>query len=149
MGQTEVAADAGLVVGVGGHRHDAPQAHAAVAGETGSDVAKKIKGLVGQEAELRLLLSYMQLHEAGDVAAAAKALLGNLLEEAGRVHAVDERHVGREVFHLVGLQVADEVPLDALAALFPVEQRGQRAAQRRTPLGRASVMFLICSSIML
>ena len=68
----------------------------------------------------------MQLHEAGDVAAAAEALLGNLLEEAGRVHAVDERHVGREVFHLVGLQVADEVPLDALATLFPVEQRGQR-----------------------
>ena len=65
-----------------------------------------------REAELSLFGGHVQLEQAGDDPVAAASLFVYFLKQSERVHGVDERDKGSDVFHLVRLKVANEVPLD-------------------------------------
>ena len=56
----------------------------------------------------------MQLQEHVDDPLHPGRLLVYLTEQAEAVNGMYERHVGGDVLYLVGLQVADEMPLDVL-----------------------------------
>lgn len=66
------------------------------------------------EAELRFLLSYMELQENGDSAVALHALLVDFANKLYGVSRMDEAHERRDVLHFVRLQMTNEVPFDVL-----------------------------------
>ena len=68
------------------------------------------ESLIGREAELTFLLRHMQLEQTRDDAPTFLPLLVDFRQEVRRIGSMDERDVGRDVFHLVRLQMPDEVP---------------------------------------
>ena len=56
----------------------------------------------------------MEFEQDVDDAVVLRRLLVDLAKQLGRIDRLHHRDIGRDIFHLVCLQVADEVPLDVL-----------------------------------
>ena len=56
----------------------------------------------------------MEFEQDVDDAVVLGRLLVDLAKQLGRIDRLHHRDIGRDIFHLVCLQVADEVPLDVL-----------------------------------
>ena len=56
----------------------------------------------------------MEFEQDVDDAVVLRRLLVDLAEQLERIDRLHHRDIGRDIFHLVRLQVADEVPLDVL-----------------------------------
>ena len=110
--QAEVGADAVGVVCVRGHGHDAAYVCGAQAfvGLT----AEKFYQFVGGEAEFGLLGGHVELEEHTAHYAGARRFVVDEAQETLGIDALNQGHLTRldEAAHLVGLQVADEVPAD-------------------------------------
>ena len=72
---------------------------------------------VGRKAILRLLLGDMQFQQHVDNAIVLGGLLVDLLQELEAIHRIDHADVGRNVFHLISLQMTDEMPLNVVGQL--------------------------------
>ena len=108
----EIAADDRLVVRIGGDAHHAAHTHVRKLRKgIRREVVAQLRGI---PARLGLLAGDVDLEQDVDHTAAAGRLRLNRLGEAGAVHRMDQLHERRDVLDLVGLQVADHVPLDIL-----------------------------------
>ena len=108
VGGVELAPYLLAVVGEGGHRHHAAQLHV---GEVAPLARfKQGEAFLGSKSRLGGFGCHVEFEQAGDDAAATLALAVDFAQEFDAVHRVDERNEGRDVFHLVALEVADEVP---------------------------------------
>ena len=106
----KIIADAGRVISVGGHSHNARKSYAleflpCSAVEIGLS-------LVGRETELGFFFSHVELQEAGNDAIGFQGLFVDLVEQSWRVGRMDKTDEGRNVFDFVRLQVADEMPFE-------------------------------------
>ena len=108
VGGVELAPYLLAVVGEGGHRHHAAQLHV---GEVAPLARfKQGKAFLGSKSRLGGFGCHVEFEQARNDAAAAGSLSVNLAQEFNAIYGVDERNEGRDVFHLVALEVADEVP---------------------------------------
>lgn len=100
------------VFGEGSHTHHAANLHVVQGGE---DLAlEHLAALLQGKAELGGFLCNMELEQAGNHALVFSRQLIDFHQQRFTVNTMDHRHIGGDVFDLVGLQVADEVPLDIL-----------------------------------
>lgn len=108
MRSAEVALNALLVIGIRGHAHDAYDVSAGIV----APLARLQESLALGKAEaiLCFLRRHMELEQAGNTAATLLRLTVDFGKQFGRIDRMNERHVGSDVLHLIGLQVANEMP---------------------------------------
>ena len=110
VGGVELAPYLLAVVGEGGHRHHTAQLHV---GEVAPLARfKQGEAFLGSKSRLGGFGCHVEFEQAGDDAAATLALAVDFAQEFDAVHRVDERNKWGDVFHLVALEVAYEVPLN-------------------------------------
>ncbi len=97
------------IVGIGSHAHQSGYTH--VAELVPSPLTEHLAALVGAETKLGLFERDVNLQQTANRTVNLLCLSVHLLEQAVGVDAVNQRHVGYQVLHLVSLQVTNEVPL--------------------------------------
>ena len=112
----EIAADRLPVVGVGGDPHHA--AHADVRHLRKGRRTDVLHQFAHVPARLGLLRGDVYLQKNPDRTPALGRLALDGLGQPGAVNRLDQRHERGDVFDLVGLQVADHMPLDVLGQGF-------------------------------
>ena len=122
----EIAAYRRAVVGIGGNAHHAPHADVRHTGKRGrADILHQFGHI---PACLGLLLGDVDLQEDFERPAALGRLALDRLGQPRAVDRMDQRDERGDVFDLVGLQVADQVPLDVLGQGFVFFAQFLRAA---------------------
>ena len=76
--------------------------------------SQQLSQRVRRETVFRLFLSDVQLQQYVDNAPTLSSLLIDFLQQFQRVDSLNHRHVGCNIFHLIRLQMTNEVPLDIL-----------------------------------
>ena len=112
----ELAVQQSLVIAVACHTHKATQFD--VRKRAPLAVGEQFAALLWREAEFGLLLCNVYLQQARYPAAGLCALPVHLAKQLVAVDAVYKVHEWGDVFHLVGLQVPDKVPVDVLRQPF-------------------------------
>ncbi len=74
--------------------------------------------LLSRKSELAFFLGNVNLQQTFDHPIVFFRLFVNFLQDFQTIHRVNQRHKGRDVFHLIGLQMADHVPRNVLGKLF-------------------------------
>ena len=128
----EILRHASAVVGVGCHPHHAADVHGAELLELAE--AEILEQLFGIEAELGLLAGHVDLHEYAADDAGALRLAVDELEEAFGVDALNHGDFAYKLTHLVGLQMADEMPAYVGGELRDLRQKFLHAALAETAL---------------
>ena len=105
-----------------------------------SALAEIFKQFFRQEAEFCLLAGHMHLHQHTCHHSGAHRLTVDALKQMLGVDTLYEGHTPHELTHLIGLQVADEVPLYV---------RGQRTAFLKQLLDPALAKFALSCGICL
>ena len=148
-GATEIIADAAGVVGVGSHGHHAGQLYALQLSPFSA--LDKCLSLVGRETELGLFLCHVQLQQTRNTSPSLQGLLVDFSQQTRGIDSVDERHVGGDVFDLVGLQMADEMPFYALQvgqfAMLQLQFLGMALAED-TLTGSVGLAYSLCRMIL-
>ena len=101
MGEAEVGPYAGLVVGMGGHTHEAADTH--MRHFAPATLAQKGLACLRSEAKLAFLGSHMEFKQYVDDPTTASPLFLYLPQQLLTVDSVDETDERRYIFHLVGL----------------------------------------------
>ena len=99
----------GIIVGVGGHSHHSHHSHVRHGGEFAA--IGQLSYFLERKAEFCLLLSHMYLQQHIHRASYTLGFFIDAVEQSLGVDAMYQAHVGQQCSHLIGLQMAYEMPL--------------------------------------
>ena len=113
----EFGSDKAGIAGEGGHAHDAANPDILHCGIIRA--LKQFGGFGPVEAKFGFFGCNMKLKQAGNAAFMLKGLAVDLGKEFQAVDRMDHVNERRNVFYLIGLQMADEMPFHILRQLLP------------------------------
>ena len=109
----EIRLHDGCVVGVGGHAHEAVYADMGVGTSGGIFIKDGLYLLLG-EAALGEFGTQMELKQHIDHTGIDRGPVVDQIQQVTRIHGLDQVGVRKDQLQFVGLEMADEMPLDVL-----------------------------------